>query len=604
MTSPGSPARAPAPPSTGKAGLPEFPLSPLVAVTMVVLVLFVAITWILVHLSAQQAVAHEKKLLETFSISLAEHVEQAVKRGDQLLQQNRDLFLRNPSGLREQLERNNRVVDRRDFPLEAVIRSDGRMLISTTSSGTTSDPVDLSDREHFRFHADQVAPFHDDIFIGRIIVGRVSRLPVMQISRAIRDPNGHLLGVGVVSLNPDEFIAPYRQMVTSNFTITLFGEDRIGRMRITREGAQYSMDYSRSETVSAMLLSPRGSVEAVSTVDGVRRLYGYSKVKDLPLYVAIGSAINDIQGGSLSASTTLNYVAGMLLVSLLALLLAALWSQRLTLRLANINHALTHNIREMEMSSLAQRQMVTSISHELRTPLHGIAGHAQLLTLDMTADDPRRESAEAILKSAIDLRSIVGQLLDLGRAEAGKEVLRIETVNLTELIHEVSLLHQAAAERSGLQFRVKVEVPELTIHTDPIALKRCLHNLLSNAIKFTPHGSVEVEVMPGPDASVRIAVRDTGIGIPSDHMDKVFDYYSYLSQISKSTVAGTGLGLALCQRLVRQLGGDISVQSREGSGSEFVITLPIGSAGGPKVGSDDGPASAQAAMAPHSPGHS
>ncbi len=311
----------------------------------------------------------------------------------------------------------------------------------------------------------------------------------------------------------------------------------------------------------------------------MRRLYAYRHIEGAPLLVTVGSSTDEIQKTFRDAYFgNLPVIGVMVGLSLVGLLALAIWSHLLNARLRRSNDALADTMRDMAMANTAQKQFIASVSHELRTPLHGILGHAQMLALD-TPEGTLRESADAIFKSATDLRSIVTQLLDMARVEAGKEVLQPEPVRIARLIDEVSLLHRAAAEHGGLSFRVDTAaVKNTTIISDSIAIKRCLHNLLNNAIKFTEHGGIDVTAQLDGEGQVVIAVADTGIGIAEANLAKVFDYYTYLSRVAERSLAGTGLGLALCRKLIEMLGGRLWVESEQGKGSVFRISLPLESA--------------------------
>lgn len=556
--------------------LRQIVLSPLVLIA----VLAIVATLASIYLLREQAIAQHRKSetirLDTFAIALAEHVEQAIKRGDDRLKMMRETYFRHPKELERLLDEYNHTVDRENFPLDGVIGRDGVMVASSTNIGTPLPTVNLSDREHFRFHVEQADPSKDEIFFSKIVVGRVSKKPVMQITRGFRSPSGELLAVGVVSINPEEFVQPYIEMRHSQSVIALIGDDRIGRLRVHGTQTEYSVNYGKSSVLDEMMERRNGTLVGTSVVDGVSRIYAFRRVKDLPLMVTVGSQdILDDTDALSSESGNILAIGAILVTTLAGLLALAVWSRVLVLRLTESNRALSTTIRDMAMADSAQKHFVASVSHELRTPLHGILGHAELLELD-TPEGPLRESAESIHKSALDLRKIVTQLLDLARVEAGKEVLQFEKIGLAQLIEEVCALYVEAARRAGLKLVVDVAaIGDLTISTDALALKRCMHNLINNAIKFTHQGSVTVQAVKAASQTVDISVADTGVGIRREDMEKIFDYYSYLSRTAKSNVAGTGLGLALCKKLIEMLSGTLKASSEPGRGSVFRITLPM-----------------------------
>lgn len=550
--------------------------SPLVAATLVTIILFLATVITVVVNGQERAMREEKVLLETFALSLSEHIEQAIRRGDDLLVQVRDAYLRNPAHIKDFLEAHNRTVDRHVFPLESVVDANGIMIASNADTRTPTPRVDLSDREHIRVHKESGDATKDRIFVSKVVIGRVSKKAVLQITRAMRSPSGEFLGVVVVSLNPEEFVEPYRRMGGADSIIAIIGtEDRIGRLRVSHDKTEYSVDYTASPSVAEMISKNSGTLEAVSVADGTNRIYAYRHIEGLPLLVSVGSSVGEVKNiSSAFFFGNLPFISVMVSASLFGLLGLAIWSRILVLRLMRSNDALAENMREMAMANSAQRNFIATVSHELRTPLHGIMGHAQILSLD-SPPGPLRESADAIFKSTGDLRAMVTQLLDMARVEAGKEVLHLEPVVVTTIIDEVTQLHRAAAEHANLSFTVdSAAVRNLVIVTDSIALKRCLHNLLSNAIKFTRQGGITVTAGADDSGNVRISVADTGVGIAPENIDKIFDYYSYLSQVANRNAAGTGLGLALCRKLIEMLGGRLSVESTPGQGAVFHVELP------------------------------
>jgi hypothetical protein len=197
--------------------------SPLVAATLVTIAFFVVTAIGLTRSAQEHAIAEEKLLLNTFALSLSEHIEQAMKRGDDLLKQLRHAYLKDPRRIKEFLEAHNQVVSREVFPLEAVMDADGLMVASNTDTKIPTPRVDLSDREHFRVHKEAADPSIDKLFVSKVLVGRVSKKAVLQLTRAMRSPSGEFLGVAVVSLSPDEFIEPYRHMGGSDSVISIIG---------------------------------------------------------------------------------------------------------------------------------------------------------------------------------------------------------------------------------------------------------------------------------------------------------------------------------------------------------------------------------------------
>lgn len=221
-------------------------------------------------------------------------------------------------------------------------------------------------------------------------------------------------------------------------------------------------------------------------------------------------------------------------------------------------------------------QFLANMSHELRTPLNSIIGYAEVLLdgVDGELTDDAVEDVTAIYDSGRHLLSIINEVLDLAKIEAGQMQLDLRELSLTDIIHEVV--------RTG-QVLVKDKKVELTLHEDAVVpsvmgdqlrLKQIIWNLVSNAVKFTEKGSVTVHYGCTKDDNIYVKVVDTGIGIAEEKLPLIFERFSQVDGSSTRRAGGTGLGLTITQQLVRMHSGEISVDSELGKGSTFTLTLP------------------------------
>lgn len=227
-----------------------------------------------------------------------------------------------------------------------------------------------------------------------------------------------------------------------------------------------------------------------------------------------------------------------------------------------------------EEANRSKSEFLAVVSHELRTPLNGILGFAELLELE-TEDPEQKEYAHTIHESGKHLLSVVNDLLDLSKIEAGRMELHITPVQIGPLIEELAGLHRGDAQRKGLSFDLDIQtvLPD-TIVSDSTRLRQILNNLLNNAIKFTNVGSVALTVNHDDDQLV-FEVTDTGCGIATDHQPLVFEKFRQIERFDTRSHGGTGLGLALAREFTRMLGGSLVLQSELGKGSSFRLTLPV-----------------------------
>jgi signal transduction histidine kinase len=232
-----------------------------------------------------------------------------------------------------------------------------------------------------------------------------------------------------------------------------------------------------------------------------------------------------------------------------------------------------------EVANQAKSQFLARMSHELRTPLNAILGYAQILKMDSGLTPRQVNGLDTIHNSGEHLLTLIVDILDLSRIEAGKAELYPSTVELRSSLYGVADIVRIKAEQKGIGFDVEL-APDLpaTIQADEKRLRQILINLLGNAVKFTDSGGVTLSVRQAEprDGQVvlRFEVRDTGVGIHPEQVERLFQPFEQGGDAAKR-IGGTGLGLAISRQLVRMMGGDIEVESLPGAGSSFWFEIPL-----------------------------
>ena len=227
-------------------------------------------------------------------------------------------------------------------------------------------------------------------------------------------------------------------------------------------------------------------------------------------------------------------------------------------------------------ASRTKSDFLARMSHELRTPLAAIMGYGELLSDGITGpvNPEQRRQLDRIRASANHLLSIIDEILTLARMEAGKERVQMQDVGIHELLESVASMAEPLAAAKGLSFRLGITPQDMTLKTDPMKLRQVLLNLISNAVKYTDAGSVTLE-SNAVDGTVHFFVKDTGVGVGGEHLEKIFEPFWQVEQTTTRKSGGTGLGLAVTRQFVDLLGGRISVDSELGRGSAFQVSLPV-----------------------------
>jgi signal transduction histidine kinase len=265
--------------------------------------------------------------------------------------------------------------------------------------------------------------------------------------------------------------------------------------------------------------------------------------------------------------------------------------ERSQAQLRSMNESLDLKVSELSEANIGlyesnrlKSEFLANVSHELRTPLNSIIGFAEVLNevarSDLNADPKRTRYIHNILNSGRSLLEMINELLEMAKIEAGRMEVNIEPTSVSDLIEGLAAIMRPQAEAKQITLETHVGRNLPMIETDPGKLQQILYNFLSNALKFTPVGgtvTVTADRLTRQDKrpGVRLAVSDSGPGIPYDLQDTIFEKFRQLDAGHTREHAGTGLGLAICRELAELLGASVSLVSEPGRGATFFVELPL-----------------------------
>ena len=268
--------------------------------------------------------------------------------------------------------------------------------------------------------------------------------------------------------------------------------------------------------------------------------------------------------------------AAYMLIVLLVICLIVIISYLIIKYIQRSHMTLIEKNRALEHATEVKSRFLATMSHEIRTPMNGVMGIASLLG-QTSLDSQQREYIELIESSGDRLLLLINDILDFSKIEAGHMIAASTVFSFNNLVYECVDIMQAAAQKKGLELVLDL-APEThrMVQSDPARLRQVLTNLLSNAIKFTRRGAVLVSATSIGEDRIKLAVEDTGEGIPEAFQDRVFQPFSQAQDGSSRNYGGTGLGLAISHDLVRVLGGEMGFDSTVGVGTVFWCDIPVG----------------------------
>ncbi|ABM33657.1 ATP-binding protein [Paracidovorax citrulli] len=465
----------------------------------------------------------------------------------------------------------------------SIVGPDGRFVGSNLDpSAARNQDTDLSEREHIRVHLEpgkepraRTRMSASGLFVGRPVTGRVSGRRTMQLSRPIVGSNRYLHGVVVASLNPGYFEQVYGSVdIGAQGAVALMGADFNVLARVIgaqAESIDKTIEFPPGHPLTDTTRT-QGTYQRVSHIDGLGRITAFHRVPGYPLTVLVSTTDDEALAEWKTMRTFTVVFAGLFSATLIALGAGFLRGLH---QLEQKNLALAASEAQARSANRAKSEFLTAISHELRTPLTSIHGFAELM--EQRLEQPSYREAAGLIRSAAEhLNTLLSEILDLAKVQAGAMPIVPGDHAVRELVGTTVDLFAISAVQKGLTLEMHIApgVPQV-LRCDGLRLKQILNNLLSNALKFTREGGVRLETDTADGHSVRFRVTDTGPGIPADLHEVIFEKFSQGSADVSTQHGGTGLGLALSRGLAELMGGRLTVASEPGQGACFTLELPM-----------------------------
>lgn len=410
--------------------------------------------------------------------------------------------------------------------------------------------------------------FHQGEGRSRMQVGLPQAEPgagrsLLRFSRRLDEAGGGFAGIVVAYVDSDGLSDFYRQAgIGPQGVVTLVGFDTIIRARGTASGtAGVGRSLAESALWPALRASPTGVYWQNSVTDGQHRAYAYRKIPDYPLVIAVGAALADMEAAAKGLLRHLQIIAVLIGLSVATVAGFLLIQHR--------------NAERLEAALAVNRDFLARVSHELRTPLNAILGFSEIIKEQMLGPQagPRYiDYAKDIHASGQRLLTMIDDILDLSRLQAGRMALHLEPVDPVAAVEWAARIVAPQAEQKNIQVTINRPPASPDIIADERALKQMLLNLLTNAVTFTPpDGRIHITVGRAPNGRCVVRVTDTGVGMTAEQLRQAVVPFGQTSALTTHQGQGTGLGLPIVKSLIEAHGGHLKIHSRPGQGSQITL---------------------------------
>lgn len=431
---------------------------------------------------------------------------------------------------------------------------------------------------------------NDGMVVSGPLLGRSNGKWSLVFARRLNDLSGRFAGVVLSGYAVNRFEESFAPINLHAFqTLSILKADGSFVVSYPEQPGYKTGAQALPEFLAAKSIDPReGFIQRLGagTRDDPRRMAAYERSDDHRFYVLASTRTDQVFG-------TVYREAAAFLIMLITLMAASFYFARRTLRADRRLDEYQHHLEAMveartqelivardlaEAANRAKTAFLANMSHELKTPMNGIMGLTQLVQRHVTDDGDKRH-LEMALKSADQLLHLINDLLDVSKIEAEHFALERRDFNLASILETVEAVIGAAAAAKKLEFHVYCPpaIRDAVFRGDQERIGHILLHLAGNAVKFTAIGSVSLSVSGEEESAtkmrIKFAVQDTGIGISPEDQKRLFTLFEQLDASTTRQFGGTGLGLALCSRLAKLMGGSIEVSSQVGVGSSFTLNL-------------------------------